>query len=98
MKKLFILCFIFFGCSYSPNYSLVKDSYNTNTYAPVYAPTHTETETYAPVNNAPAQTRQTYPAYARQAYPVYTRQVYPAYMGQPRQVQRYRPVIMRRRR
>ena len=46
MKKLFILCFIFFGCSYAPTYSLVRDSYNTNTYAPVYAPT--TTETYAP--------------------------------------------------
>ena len=84
MKKLFILCFLFVGCTYAPHYSMTKDSYNT--YAPVYAPTHTET--YAPVNNAPAQTRQTYPAYARQAYPTYT--------GQLRQFRRYRPVIIRR--
>jgi len=78
VKKLFILCFLFFGCVYAPHYSLVKDSYNTNTYAPVYAPTHTET--YAPVNNAPSQTRKTYPAYT----------------VKPRQVRKYRPVIVRR--
>ena len=91
MKKLFVLCFLFVGCTYAPHYSMTKDSYNT--YAPVYAPTHTET--YAPVNNAPTQTRQTYPAYARQAYPTYAYRTYPAYTGQPRQVRRYRPVIIR---
>jgi len=94
VKKLFILCFLFVGCTYAPHYSLVKDSYNTNTYAPVYAPTHTET--YAPVNNASAQTRQTYPAYARQAYPTYAYRTYPAYTVKPRQVRKYRHVIVRR--
>jgi hypothetical protein len=92
MRKFFVFCFLFFGCSYSPTYSLTKDSYNT--YAPVYAPT--QTETYAPVNSTPAQTRQTYPIYARQAHPTYTRQVYPAYTGKIKKVLKYRPVIVRR--
>ena len=43
MKKLLCLCLLFVGCAYSPRYYMVRDSYNTNTYAPVYAPT------YAPV-------------------------------------------------
>jgi len=81
MKKLFLLCFIFFGCTYAPQYSMVKDSYNT--YAPVYAPT----STYAPVN-----TRNTYPTRTQQAYayPIYAqRNVIP--------VQQYRTIKFRRR-
>jgi hypothetical protein len=81
VKKIFILCFLFVGCTYAPQYSMVKDSYNT--YAPVYAPT----STYAPVN-----TRNTYPTRTQQtyAYPTYTQQnVIP--------VRRYRAVIVRRR-
>jgi hypothetical protein len=83
VKKLFILCFLYVGCTYAPHYSLVKDSYNT--YAPVYAPT--QTETYAPVN-----TRNTYPTRTQQTYafPIYAqRNVIP--------VRRYRAVIVKRR-
>jgi hypothetical protein len=52
MKKVAIaLCFLLVGCSYSPRYQVVKDSYNT--YAPVNAPSYTST--YVPVYS-PAQT------------------------------------------
>jgi hypothetical protein len=81
VKKLFVLCFLFIGCTYAPHYSMVKDSYNT--YAPVYAPT----STYAPVNTTntyPTRTQQTY------AYPTYAqRNVIP--------VRQYRVVKVRRR-
>ena len=42
MKKLFVLCFLFIGCSYSPHYNVVRDAYNT--HAPVYAPTYAPSE------------------------------------------------------
>lgn len=51
MRKFFVLCFLFFGCSYAPHYSLVKDSYNT------YAPTYSSAPVYAPQT-----TTQTTPA------------------------------------
>jgi hypothetical protein len=37
MKKIVVAVFLLLvGCSYSPTYRMVKDSYNT--YAPTYAP------------------------------------------------------------
>ena len=92
MKKLFVLCFLFIGCSYAPTYSLVKDSYNT--YSPVYAPTNTET--YAP-------TYQTRPSSYATAYPARSYNYVPAYRtrtaySQPKaSARRYYPVAVKRR-
>jgi hypothetical protein len=43
--KILLLCLLFVGCSYSPSYYTIRDSYNT--YAPVYAP-QTTTQTTQP--------------------------------------------------
>jgi hypothetical protein len=46
--KYLILCLLIVGCAYSPRYYVVRDSYNTSTYAPVYAPQTTTQTTPAP--------------------------------------------------
>jgi hypothetical protein len=58
MKKILCLCLLFVGCAYSPRYYMVRDSYNTNTYAPFYSPTYTTT--HAPVysTNAVSESKQ----------------------------------------
>jgi hypothetical protein len=87
MKKFLLVCFMIAGCSYSPHYALTKDSYNT--YAPVYAPT--TTETYAPT------TTETYaPTYQQRPRPVtaparYSAPAYPAYVYPVRVNYGYRP-------
>jgi hypothetical protein len=92
VKKLFVLCFLFFGCSYAPHYSLVKDSYNT--YAPVYSPT--ETNTYSPTyQTRPSSYATATPARSLKYVPTYqTRTIY----RQPNSsARRYYPVIVKRR-
>jgi len=92
MRKFFVLCFLFFGCSYAPTYSMTKDSYNT--YAPVYAPT--KTETYAPTYPTRTSSYTT-------AYPARTSAYVPTYQSrticrQPNSgARRYYPVIVKRR-
>ena len=59
MKTFVVAIFLLLaGCSYSPTYHMVRDSYNTNTYAPVYSPTYTTT--HAPVysTNAVSESKQ----------------------------------------
>lgn len=51
MKKIFLVAvFLAVGCSYSPTYRVVRDSYNTYASTNTYSPTYSHTETYAQPN------------------------------------------------
>jgi hypothetical protein len=47
MKRLILAVLFLSGCSYSPQYHIVRDAFNSQTYAPTstYAPTTTTTTT-----------------------------------------------------